>query len=100
MVSFTSLLTALPLAAATVVSASASSHYSHAQQHRALSADLLARAGRTGYASGRTLPRSGRRLHSKRGAGQATLKCLTDYTFALCDGDNCTDMGAVAGASR
>ncbi|KAM0787957.1 hypothetical protein ACM66B_006161 [Microbotryomycetes sp. NB124-2] len=36
-----------------------------------------------------------RRL-SKRGSNEATLKCLSAYTFALCDGDACTDMGSVA----
>ncbi|KAK4050578.1 hypothetical protein OIO90_005045 [Microbotryomycetes sp. JL221] len=37
-----------------------------------------------------------RRLSKRGGANEATLKCLTAYTFALCDGDACTDMGSVA----
>ncbi|SCV72460.1 BQ2448_3997 [Microbotryum intermedium] len=33
-------------------------------------------------------------------ATEATLKCLTAYSFALCDGDRCTDMGAVAAGTK
>ncbi|BGP37208.1 hypothetical protein JCM10449v2_001113 [Rhodotorula kratochvilovae] len=81
-------LVALPLAASAVAS---TAHYSHPRR-----GDL---AGHKRAAHRfRALPRSGRRL-AKRGeanGAQATLKCLSEYTFALCDGDNCTDMGAVA----
>ncbi|GAA6054980.1 hypothetical protein JCM3770_000476 [Rhodotorula araucariae] len=86
--SFLSLaLVALPLAAS---AAASTAHYSHPRR-----ADLSHGPAALPY---RALPRSGRRL-AKRGnssAGQATLKCLSDHTFALCDGDDCTDMGAVA----
>ncbi|KAK4052103.1 hypothetical protein OIV83_002397 [Microbotryomycetes sp. JL201] len=37
-----------------------------------------------------------RRLSKRASANEATLKCLSAYTFALCDGDACTDMGSVA----
>lgn len=74
---------ALPLA----TSVSATSHYSHPRLTRSHQ-----------RAVSRALPRSGRRLVA-RGA-EATLKCLTDYTFALCDGSNCTDMGSVAAGTK
>lgn len=45
----------------------------------------------------RALPRTGRRMNA-RAAGQATVRCDTEYTWSLCDGDNCTAMGEVAGA--
>ncbi|GAA5910933.1 hypothetical protein JCM6882_001935 [Rhodosporidiobolus microsporus] len=72
--------------------ASAGSHWSHPRHN-----DVLARSpsAPASYRSARALPRSGRRLN-KRGQNEATVKCLTTKTFALCDGDNCTDMGAVA----
>ncbi|GAA6030096.1 hypothetical protein JCM8097_009253 [Rhodosporidiobolus ruineniae] len=43
----------------------------------------------------RALPRSGNRL-DKRVDGGATLKCLSDTSFAMCDGDDCTEIGQVA----
>lgn len=33
-----------------------------------------------------------------RAAGQATVRCDSEYTWSLCDGDACTAMGGVAGA--
>lgn len=88
MPSLTSLVTflalALPLASA------GAAHYSHPRN-----AALVARNAHGRVAGkARTLPRTGRRLSKRQ---EATLKCLTAYTFALCDGDNCTDMGSVAG---
>ncbi|BGO88836.1 hypothetical protein NBRC10512_002192 [Rhodotorula toruloides] len=87
MPSLTSLVTflalALPLASA------GAAHYSHPRN-----AALVARNAHGRVAGkARTLPRTGRRLSKRQ---EATLKCLTAYTFALCDGDNCTDMGSVA----
>ncbi|GAA5826097.1 hypothetical protein JCM11251_007165 [Rhodosporidiobolus azoricus] len=84
MPSFSSLLA---LSALALPLASAGSHWSHPRAHQR---DLET----VRYRGVRTLPRSGRRLN-KRG-GEATVKCLTSKTFALCDGDKCTDMGAVA----
>ncbi|GAA5974095.1 hypothetical protein JCM11641_003430 [Rhodosporidiobolus odoratus] len=69
---------ALPLA-------SAGSHWSHPRH-----IDILQRSN----SAARTLPRTPRRLG--RRDEQATVKCLTDKTFALCAGDDCTDMGSVA----
>ncbi|BGP00828.1 DPBB_1 domain-containing protein [Rhodotorula toruloides] len=87
MPSFTSLVTllaiSLPLASA------GAAHYSHPRN-----AALVARHAHDRVAGkARALPRTGRRLSKRQ---EATLKCLTAYTFALCDGDNCTDMGSVA----
>lgn len=40
------------------------------------------------------------RLAKRSSGAQATVKCLTETTFALCDEyGKCTDMGAVAGGS-
>ncbi|GAA5852669.1 hypothetical protein JCM9279_004947 [Rhodotorula babjevae] len=96
MVSLTALaLLALPLAV--TASSAGAPHYSHPRRsNNALTATGAHARAAVRY---RALPRSGRRL-SKRGGGgagtEATLKCLTAHTFALCDGDRCTDMGAVA----
>jgi len=88
-------LLALPLAI--TASTAPAPHYSLPRRAHELAAPHARAAVRY-----RALPRTGRRL-SKRGGGgagtEATLKCLTAHTFALCDGDRCTDMGAVAGAS-
>lgn len=83
-----SFLTAvLALALPFATSVSAASHFSHPRLSRS-HARVVSRA----------LPRSGRRLHSR--GTEATLKCLTEHTFALCDGSNCTDMGSVAAGTK
>ncbi|BGP29342.1 hypothetical protein JCM10296v2_001081 [Rhodotorula toruloides] len=87
MPSFASLVTflalSLPLASA------GAAHYSHPRN-----VALVARNAHGRVADkARALPRTGRRLSKRQ---EATLKCSTAYTFALCDGDNCTDMGSVA----
>lgn len=87
MPSFTLAAALVALAAST---ASASSHYSHPRDLQ-----LAAHGNRM---VPRVLPRTGRRIVSR--ANEATLKCLTDYTFALCDGANCTDMGSVAAGTK
>ncbi|KDE08620.1 hypothetical protein MVLG_01082 [Microbotryum lychnidis-dioicae p1A1 Lamole] len=43
-------------------------------------------------------PKSGPKRLNR--ATEATLKCLTAYSFALCDGDSCTDMGSVAAGTK
>ncbi|GAA5850861.1 hypothetical protein JCM8547_009111 [Rhodosporidiobolus lusitaniae] len=74
-------LVALPLA-------SADAHFSHPRR-----ADLHGKQ----TIRYRALSRGGpRRLNKRAAEQQATLKCLSKHTFALCDGENCTDMGAVA----
>ncbi|GAA6022708.1 hypothetical protein JCM8202_002746 [Rhodotorula sphaerocarpa] len=91
MPSFAITLTAAAAALAfSASSASASSHYSHSNPA------LVARDHNRMVT--RVLPRTGRRLANR--ANQATLKCLSDYTFALCDGSNCTDMGSVAAGTK
>ncbi|GAA5936986.1 RlpA-like double-psi beta-barrel domain-containing protein [Sporobolomyces koalae] len=40
--------------------------------------------------------RGGPNRMSRRGNGEAVLKCTSTKTFELCDGDRCTDMGSVA----
>lgn len=95
MVSLTALaLVALPLAAASAAASSVgAAHFSHPRR-----ADLTRPHGRAAMRY-RALPRTGRRLAKRGGGGagtEATLKCLSAHTFALCDGDHCTDMGAVA----
>jgi hypothetical protein len=85
MPSFTA-LTSLALLALPLVSAG--SHLSHPRR------DAAAHRHAVRYS-----PRAGPRRINKR-SEQATLKCgSTGYTFSLCDGDNCTDMGSVAGSS-
>ncbi|BGP22130.1 expansin family protein [Rhodotorula toruloides] len=87
MPSFTSLVTFLSLALPLAFASAA--HYSHPRNAGLAARNVHGRvAGKA-----RALPRSGRRLSKRQ---EATLKCLTAYTFALCDGDNCTDMGSVA----
>ncbi|GAA5943983.1 hypothetical protein JCM3775_004731 [Rhodotorula graminis] len=90
-------LVALPLA---VTASSGAPHYSHPRRNTAAALTAAAAPHARAAVRYRALPRTGRRL-SKRGAGggagtEATLKCLTAHSFALCDGDRCTDMGAVA----
>ncbi|GAA5898673.1 hypothetical protein JCM8208_004729 [Rhodotorula glutinis] len=96
MVSLTALaLLALPLAV--TASSAGAPHYSHPRRNHDLAAHAPHARAAVRY---RALPRTGRRLSKRGGAGgagtEATLKCLTAHTFALCDGDRCTDMGAVA----
>lgn len=83
--SFVTAVLALALPFATSVSAT--SHFSHPRLSRSHA-----------RAVSRALPRSGRRLVSR--GNEATLKCLTEHTFALCDGSNCTDMGSVAAGTK
>ncbi|KAG0662225.1 hypothetical protein C6P46_003411 [Rhodotorula mucilaginosa] len=83
--SFVTAVLALALPFATSVSAA--SHFSHPRLSRSHA-----------RVASRALPRSGRRLHSR--GTEATLKCLTEHTFALCDGSNCTDMGPVAAGTK
>jgi hypothetical protein len=44
----------------------------------------------------RTLPRTGNRVDRSTIPGQATVKCTSEETWSLCNGEDCTDMGKVA----
>ncbi|BGP13268.1 hypothetical protein JCM10213_004962 [Rhodosporidiobolus nylandii] len=75
----------LVLSALALPLASAGSHFSHPRHLAAVERSAVRYRAH----------RAPRRL-KRDGAGEATVRCLTEKTWQLCDGDNCTDMGSVA----